>query len=89
MHNINLTHWAKLREPKGLEPLRQVHRPDQLLMPGNGETVGHSGDEIADPAQARGFAFATLPAGREILRIVAVAAGKVADDPLRLDPDRA
>ena len=48
-----------------LEAIGKVDRTDQLLVPGNCETVGHPGNEIADRAQPERLALPALPAVRQ------------------------
>src|SRR5687767_1378311 len=70
-----------------LKPVGQVDRPDQFLMPGNCEAVGHSGDIVANAAQPSRLSFSALPARRQMPGMVAVEAGEVTDDPLSLYSD--
>ena len=57
-------------------------------MPRDCETIGHPCDEVSNRAQACDPAFSPLPAGGQRVGIVAIAVGKIADDPLRFDPNR-
>src|SRR4051794_10205514 len=70
-----------------LEPIGQTHRADQLLVPGNGEAVGHSGDEVADGPQLLDLAPAAAPWFGQQIAIVAVRCGEASNDPLRLLAD--
>ena len=58
-------------------------RSDQLLVAGDGEAVGHAGDEVADAAQAVGFVAFPCPALGEQSGVVAIGGGEVGDDAMR------
>ena len=55
-------------------------------MLGDGEAVGHSGDEVADAADLFDFAFAA-PFGRKQRRVRPISGGEAADDAQRLAAD--
>ena len=78
--------WPELQTLKAAR--REVHRADQFLVPGNGEAVGHPGDEVADSAQLPDFVAASLPRLRHQGRVGAIGFGEAGDDALGLGPDR-
>src|SRR4051812_45531519 len=61
---------------------RQAHRPDDLLVPSDGEAVGHAGNEVRDRPELLDPVAAPLPVGREERRVGAVSLGEVCDDAL-------
>src|SRR5205814_10535135 len=67
---------------------REVHRPDQFLMPSNREAVGHPGDEVADGAQLLNLVSAVLPPNRQQARIGAIGIGETGNDALGFVPHR-
>src|SRR5207244_10084542 len=62
---------------------RQIDGADQLLVPGNGVAVGHSGDEIPDRAQLLDTVSAALPRLRQSRWVSTVGGGETGNRPLR------
>src|SRR5688572_9423284 len=73
---------------KRLEPVRQIYWSDQFLVAGDGKAVGHPRDIIADSAQQRRLCLASPPTLGQAIGVVAVEAGQIPNDPLRLEADR-
>src|SRR5262249_48514933 len=57
-----------------------MNLPDQFLVPGDGEAVGHAGNEVADRAQTFKLATAAPPSFRQQLQIGPVSPGQTRDD---------